>query len=88
MGRLLVSEKGRFLASFAIFHLYPWAKRNFWTKLLTKAIIQQAAGEALSSAQVAARFQRTKADKVKPLLDTLAMMAQVRYLEPQGTYAA
>jgi len=25
---------------------------------------------------------------VKPLLDTLAMMAQVRYLEPQGTYAA
>jgi hypothetical protein len=56
--------------------------------LAVRTIIQQAAGEALSSAQVAAQFQRTKADKVKPLLDTLAMMSQVRHLEPEDTYAA
>ena len=37
MGRLLVFEKGRFRASLAIFHLYAWAKCDFWTKLLTKA---------------------------------------------------
>ena len=51
-----------------------------------RSVIQQAGGEALSSAQVAARFRRTKVDKVKPLLDTLAMMALV--LEPEDTYAA
>ena len=34
------------------------------------------------------RFRRTKADKVKPLLDTLAMMSLVRHLEPEDTYAA
>ena len=66
----------------------PWPAELAQQMLAVRAIIQQAAGEALSSAQVAARFRRTKADKVKPLLDTLAMMAQVRYLEPQGTYAA
>lgn len=56
--------------------------------LAVRTIIQQAAGEALSSAQVAARFWRTKADKVKPLPDTLAMMSPVRHLEPEDTYAA
>jgi len=66
----------------------PWPTELAQQMLAVRAIIQQAAGEALSSDQVAARFRRTKADKVKPLLDTLAMMSQVRYLEPQGTYAA
>ncbi|OGX92085.1 DNA methyltransferase [Hymenobacter coccineus] len=66
----------------------PWPAELAQQMLAVRAIIQQAAGEALSSDQVAARFRRTKADKVKPLLDTLAMMSQVRYLEPQGTYAA
>lgn len=66
----------------------PWPAELAQQMLAVRAIVQQAAGEALSSAQVAARFRRTKADKVKPLLDTLAMMSQVRYLEPQGTYAA
>jgi hypothetical protein len=65
-----------------------WPAELAQQMLAVRAIIQQAAGEALSSDQVAARFRRTKADKVKPLLDTLAMMSQVRYLEPQGTYAA
>lgn len=66
----------------------PWPAELAQQMLAVRAIIQQAAGEALSSDQVAARFRRTKVDKVKPLLDTLAMMSQVRYLEPQGTYAA
>ena len=66
----------------------PWPAELAQQMFAVRSIIQQAAGEALSSAQVAARFQRTKPDKVKPLLDTLAMMAQVRYLEPQGIYAA
>jgi len=65
-----------------------WPTELAQQMLAVRAIIQQAAGEALSSAQVAARFRRTKADKVKPLLDTLAMMAQVRHLEPEDTYAA
>jgi len=56
--------------------------------LAVRAIVQQAAGEALSSNQVAARFRRTKPEKVKPLLEMLAMLAQVRHLEPEDTYAA
>jgi hypothetical protein len=66
----------------------PWPGELAQQMLAVRAIIQQAAGEALSSDQVAARFRRTKADKVKPLLDMLAVLSQVRYLEPQGTYAA
>lgn len=66
----------------------PWPAELAQQMLAVRAIIQQAAGEALSSAQVAARFRRTKADRVKPLLDTLAMMSQVRHLEPEDTYAA
>lgn len=66
----------------------PWPAELAQQMLAVRAIVQQAAGAALSSAQVAARFRRTKADKVKPLLDTLAMMSQVRHLEPEDTYAA
>jgi len=65
-----------------------WPAELAQQMLAVRAIIQQAAGEALSSDQVAARFRRTKADKVKPLLDMLAVLSQVRYLDPQGTYAA
>ena len=52
-----------------------------WLKFAVRSILQQAGGEALSSAQVTARFRRTKAD-------TLAMMSLVRHLEPEGTYIA
>jgi hypothetical protein len=65
-----------------------WPAELAQQMLAVRTIIQQAAGEALSSDQVAARFRRIKADKVKPLLDTLAMMSQVRHLEPEDTYAA
>lgn len=56
--------------------------------LAVRAIVQQAASEALSSAQIVARFRRTKADKMQPLLDALAMMSQVEHLEPEDIYAA
>ena len=66
----------------------PWPAELAQQMFAVRSIVQQAGGEALSSAQVAARFRRTKVDKVKPLLDTLAMMALVRHLEPDDTYAA
>ncbi|WP_345236724.1 class I SAM-dependent DNA methyltransferase, partial [Hymenobacter saemangeumensis] len=66
----------------------PWPAELAQQMFAVRSIVQQAGGEALSTAQVAARFRRTKADKVKPLLDTLAMMSLVRHLEPEDTYAA
>jgi hypothetical protein len=66
----------------------PWPAELAQQMFAVRSIVQQAGGEALSSAQVAGRFRRTKADKVKPLLDTLAMMSLVRHLEPEDTYAA
>ena len=66
----------------------PWPAELAQQMFAVRSIVQQAGGEALSSGQVAARFRRTKADKVKPLLDTLAVMSLVRHLEPEDTYAA
>jgi hypothetical protein len=65
----------------------PWPAELAQQMFAVRNIVQQAGGEALSSAQVAARFRRTKADKVKPLLDTLAIMSLVRHLEHEDTYA-
>ncbi len=65
----------------------PWPAELAQQMFAVRSIVQQAGGEALSSAQVAARFQRTKADKVKPLLDTLAMMSLVRFVEEKEAYA-
>ncbi|MFC7670667.1 class I SAM-dependent DNA methyltransferase [Hymenobacter humi] len=75
-------------ASVATPEAHPWPAELAQQMFAVRSIVQQAGGEALSSAQVAARFRRTKADKVKPLLDTLAMMSLVRHLEPEDTYAA
>ena len=66
----------------------PWPAELAQQMFAVRSVVQQAGGEALSSAQVAACFRRTKADKVKPLLDTLAMMSLVRHLETEETYAA
>ncbi|SHL96808.1 class I SAM-dependent DNA methyltransferase [Hymenobacter psychrotolerans] len=66
----------------------PWPTELAQQMFAVRSIVQQAGGESLSSAQVAARFLRTKVDKVKPLLDTLAMMSLVRHLEQEDTYAA
>ncbi|WP_165963605.1 methyltransferase family protein [Hymenobacter radiodurans] len=41
----------------------------------------------LTAAQVAARFRRTKPEKVQPLLDTLTALSLLRPTE-EGTYAA
>ncbi|WP_445991663.1 methyltransferase family protein [Hymenobacter aerilatus] len=40
-------------------------------------VIQQA-GQPLTPEQVAARFKRTKPEKVRPLLDTLAALSLLR----------
>ena len=66
----------------------PWPAELAQQMFAVRSIVQQAGGEALSSAQVAACFRRTKADKVKPLLDTLAMMSLVRHLVQEDTYAS
>ena len=83
---LLATATAATVATVATAQLWPAELAQ--QMLAVRAIIQQAAGEALSSIQVAARFRRTKADKVKPLLDTLAMMSLVRHLETEDTYAA
>ncbi len=48
--------------------------------------VQQSA-QPLTAAQVAARFRRTKPEKVQPLLDTLTALSLLRSTE-EGTYAA
>ncbi|GAA3995998.1 hypothetical protein GCM10022408_03210 [Hymenobacter fastidiosus] len=47
----------------------------------------QQAGQAVSTAQVAARFRRTRPEKVQPLLDTLTALSLLRQTE-EGAYAA
>ena len=40
----MASKKGRSRACSTIFHPYPWAKCDFWTTLLTKAILAEPGG--------------------------------------------
>ncbi|MFD2569968.1 class I SAM-dependent DNA methyltransferase [Spirosoma soli] len=67
------------------------ASKQEWPKELAQQMqavrdaVQQA-GVPLSAKQVAAFFQRTKPEKVQPLLDTLAALALVRQT-PEGAYA-
>ena len=42
----------------------------------------------VTTVQVAARFRRTRATQVQPLLATLTALAMLRYLEPNDAYAA
>jgi hypothetical protein len=44
----------------------------------------QQAGQPLTSEQVAARFRRTRPEKVRPLLDTLAALSLLRLTEGGG----
>ena len=46
----------------------------------------QQAGVPLSTKQVAAFFQKTRPEKIQPLLDTLAALALLRQT-PEGAYA-
>lgn len=47
----------------------------------------QQAGQALTGVQVAARFRRTKPERVQPLLDTLTALSLLRRTE-EGAYAS
>ena len=51
-----------------------------------QAVVQQAAAP-LTVAQVAARFRRTRPERVRPLLDTLAALSLVR-ATPEGAFGA
>jgi len=62
----------------------PWPTDLADQMQAVRAVVQQAAAP-LTAAQVAARFRRTRADKVRPLLDTLAALSLVR-ATPEGAY--
>ncbi|HEV7350366.1 class I SAM-dependent DNA methyltransferase [Telluribacter sp.] len=61
-----------------------WPKELAQQMQAIRDVVQQA-GQPLSIEQVAKRFQRTKADKVHPLLDTLAALSLLRQTE-EGAY--
>ena len=50
-----------------------------------RAVVAQAAAP-ITIDQVAARFRRTRPERVQPLLDTLEMLKLVRFT-PEGAYA-
>ncbi|WP_338868469.1 DNA methyltransferase [Spirosoma sp. SC4-14] len=67
------------------------ASRQEWPKGLAQQMqavrdVVQQAGVPLNAKQVAALFQRTKPEKVQPLLDTLATLALIRQT-PEHSYA-
>ena len=64
----------------------PWATELAQQMQAVREAVQQA-GQPLTPAQVAARFQRIKPQKVQPLLDTLAALSLLRLTE-EGTYAS
>lgn len=65
----------------------PWPAELAQQMQAVRGIVQQA-DQPMSSAQVAARFRGSSAKKVQPLLDTLALMALVRFVEEENKYAA
>ena len=52
-----------------------------------RAVVAQAAAP-VTAAQVAARFRRTRATQVQPLLATLTALSLLRHLKPEDFYAA
>jgi hypothetical protein len=67
--------------------LQPWPVGLAQQMQAVRGLVQQG-GQPLSSTQVAARFRGSSAKKVQPLLDTLALMALVRFVEEENKYAA
>ena len=65
----------------------PWPAGLAQQMQAVRGFVQQA-GQPLSSTQVAARFRGSSAKKVQPLLDTLALMALVRFVAEENKYAA
>ncbi len=64
----------------------PWPAELAQQMQAIRDAVQQA-DQPLSAAQVAARFRRTTAAKVQPLLDTLTALSLLRQTE-EGAYAA
>ncbi|TDN36783.1 class I SAM-dependent DNA methyltransferase [Hymenobacter sp. UV11] len=65
----------------------PWPAELAQQMQAVRGIVQQAS-QPMSSAQVAARFRRTRPERVQPLLDTLAAMSLVRFVEEDNVYAS
>jgi len=65
----------------------PWPTALAQQMQAVRAVVQQAVAP-LAATQVAARFQGSSAKKVQPLLDTLALMSLVRFVEEENKYAA
>ena len=67
--------------------LQPWPAELAQQMQAVRAVVQQA-GQPLGAAQVAACFHGTAAKKVQPLLETLASLALLRFVEEENAYAA
>jgi len=65
----------------------PWPGELAQQMQAVRAIVTQAAAP-VTAAQVAARFRRTRAAQVQPLLATLTALALLRHLDTENTYAA
>ena len=65
----------------------PWPTALAQQMQAVRAVVQQAIAP-LGAAQVAALFQGSSAKKVQSLLDTLALMSLVRFVEEENKYAA
>jgi len=65
----------------------PWPAELAQQMQAIRAVVAQAAAPVTAS-QVAARFRRTRAAQVQPLLATLTALSLLRYLETENTYAA
>jgi hypothetical protein len=64
----------------------PWPTELAQQMQAVRDAVQQA-GQAVSAAQLAARFRRTRPEKVQPLLDTLTALSLLRQTE-DGLFAA
>ncbi|SMC00581.1 RNA-binding region RNP-1, partial [Hymenobacter roseosalivarius DSM 11622] len=64
----------------------PWPTELAQQMQAIRDAVQQSL-TPLTAAQVAARFRRTRPEKVQPLLDTLTALSLLRHTE-EGTYAA
>ncbi|MFD1874260.1 class I SAM-dependent DNA methyltransferase [Hymenobacter bucti] len=65
----------------------PWPAELAQQMQAVRAVVAQAAAP-VTAAQVAARFRRTRAAQVQPLLTTLTALSLLRHLEPENAYAA
>jgi hypothetical protein len=65
--------------------IQPWPTELAQQMQAVRAVVAQAA-TPITIDQVAARFRRTRPERVQPLLDTLEMLKLVRFT-PEGAYA-